>query len=128
MKLAVVASAVLAAGLSLSACDLAATITQTAASPAAAPPPSCHQQYEAWKHGVVGGEFAAFRSALRAVAWAAHHQDAPELAAALKQAAARWLSATPPPRCAGPQGYYGQMLATATPPRTARKRQPGSAP
>src|SRR5437588_7274463 len=104
MRLAVVASAVLAAGLSLSACDLAATITQTAASPAAAPPPSCHQQYEAWKHGVVGGEFAAFRSALRAVAWAAHHQDAPELAAALKQAAARWLSATPPPRCADPQG------------------------
>jgi hypothetical protein len=37
-------------------------------------------------------------------------------ASRLKQAgaAARWLSATPPPRCADPKGYYGQMLATAT--------------
>jgi len=116
MKLAAVASAVLAAALSLSACDLAATFVHTGASPAAAPTPTCHQQYEAWKHGVVGGEFAAFRSAFQAVAWAAHHQDAPKLAAALKQAgaAARWLSATPPPRCADPQGYYRQMLAKAT--------------
>jgi hypothetical protein len=115
MKQAAIASAALAAGLSLSACDLAATVMQPAASPAPAPP-SCHQQYEAWKHGVVGGGFAAFRSAFGAVAWAAHHQDAPKLAAALKQAgaAARWLSATPPPRCADPQGYYGQILATAT--------------
>jgi hypothetical protein len=41
------------------------------------------------------------------VAWAAHNQDAAKLAAALNQAgaAARWLSATPPPRCADPQGY-----------------------
>jgi hypothetical protein len=116
MKLAATASAVLAAGLSLSACDLAAAFMEPAASPATAPPPSCHQQYEAWKHGVVGGEFAVFRSAFRAVAWAAHHQDAPKLAAALKQAgaAARWLSATPPPRCADPKGYYAQMLAKAT--------------
>jgi hypothetical protein len=115
MKLAAVASAVLAAGLSLSACDLAATLMQPAASPAG-PPPTCHQQYEAWKHGVVGGEFAVFRSAYRAVIWAAHNKDAPKLAAALKQAgeAARWLSATPPPRCADPKGYYGQMLAKAT--------------
>jgi hypothetical protein len=114
MKPAAIASAVLAAALSLSACDLAATFMQTAASPAAAPP-TCHQQYAAWKHGVVGGGFAAFRSALRAVAWAAHH-DASKLAAALIQAgaAARWLSATPPLRCADPQGYYGQMLAKAT--------------
>ena len=116
MKLAATASAVLAAGLSLSACDLAATIMQPAASPAAAPPPTCHQQYEAWKHGVVGGEFAVFRSALKAVNRAARHQDAPKLAAALKQAgaAARWLSATPPPHCADPKRYYGQMLAKAT--------------
>jgi hypothetical protein len=116
MKLAAAASAVLAAALSLSACDLAAAFMEPAASPAAAPLPTCHQQYEAWKHGVVGGEFAVFRSAFRAVARAARHQDAPKLAAALNQAgaAARWLSATPPPRCADPKGYYGQMLATAT--------------
>jgi hypothetical protein len=115
-KLAAVASAVLAAALALSACDRAATFMQPAASPAAALAPTCHQQYEAWKHGVVGGEFAAFRSAFRAVAWAAHHQDAPRLAAALKQAAAaaRWLSAPPPPRCADRKGYYAQMLAKAT--------------
>jgi hypothetical protein len=115
MKLAAAASAVLAAALSLSACDLAATLIQPAASPAALPP-TCHQQYEAWKHGVVGGEFAVFRSALKAVNRAAHHQDAPKLAAALQQAgaAARWLSATPPPRCADPKGYYAQMLAKAT--------------
>jgi hypothetical protein len=88
----------------------------TAASPAAELPPTCHQQYEAWKHGVVGGEFAVFRSALKAVNRAARHQDAPKLAAALKQAgaAARWLLATPPPRCADPKGYYGQMFAEAT--------------
>ena len=50
------------------------------------------------------------------MAWAAHNQDAAKLAAALNQAgaAARWLSATPPPRCADPQGYYRQMLAKAT--------------
>jgi hypothetical protein len=116
MKLAAIASAALAAALSLSACDLAAPFMHPAASPPAAPPPTCHQQYEAWKHGVVGGGFAAFQSAFTAVAWAAHHQDVPKLAAALDQAgaAARRLSATPPPRCADPQGYYGQMLATAT--------------
>jgi hypothetical protein len=115
MKLAATAAAVLAAALALSACDLAATLMQTAVSPAA-PPPTCHQQYDACKHGVVGGEFAVFGSAFRAAAWAAHHQDAPKLAAALNRpgAAARWLSATPPPRCANPQSYYGQMLATAT--------------
>jgi hypothetical protein len=115
MKLAAIASAALAAALSLSACDLAVPFMQPAASPPAAPPANCHQQYEAWKHGVVGGGFAAFRSAFMAVAWAAHHRDAPKLAAALNQAgaAARRLSATPPPRCADPQGYYGQMLATA---------------
>ena len=115
MKLPAAASALLAAALSLGACDLAAAFVHPGASPAAAPPPTCHQQYEAWKHGVVGGGFAAFRSAFTAVAWAAHHQDVPKLAAALKQAgaAARWLSATPPPRCADPKGCYGQMLAKA---------------
>jgi hypothetical protein len=43
-------------------------------------------------------------------------QDVPKLSAALNQAgtAARRLSDTPPPRCADPKGYYGQMLAKVT--------------
>jgi hypothetical protein len=109
MRLAVIAAAALAAALSLTAC-WSATATRTAASP------TCHQQYEAWKHGVVGGGFAALRSAFTAVASARDSQDVPKLTAALKQAgaAASQLSATPPPRCADPKGYYGQMLAKVT--------------
>src|SRR6266516_3297138 len=111
MKLAAIAAAALAAGLGVTACGWAATST-----PAAAPSPSCHQQYEAWKHGVVGGEFAALRSGFSAVVAAVRNQDVPKLTAALKQAgaAASRLSATPPPRCADPKGYYGQMLAKVT--------------
>ncbi|HEV8278972.1 MAG TPA: hypothetical protein VGQ26_25205 [Streptosporangiaceae bacterium] len=111
MKLAAIAAAALAAGVCVTACGWAAT-----SMPAAAPSPSCHQQYEAWKHGVVGGEFAALRSAFTAVVAAVNSQDVPKLSAALNQAgtAARRLSATPPPRCADPKGYYGQMLAKVT--------------
>ncbi len=44
------------------------------------------------------------------------NQDVPKLSAALNQAgaAASRLSATPPPRCADPKGYYGQMLGKVT--------------
>jgi len=111
MKLAAIAAAALAAGLCVTACGWSA-----ASSPAARPSPSCHQQYEAWKHGVVGGEFAALRSAFSAVVAAVHSQDVPKLTDALNQAgtAASRLSAAPPPHCADPKGYYGQMLAKVT--------------
>jgi hypothetical protein len=61
-------------------------------------------------------EFAVFRSALKAVNRAARHQDAPKLAAALKQVGRRRAGCrpTPPPHCADPKRYYGQMLAKAT--------------
>jgi hypothetical protein len=111
MKLAAIAAAALAAGLCVTACGWSAVSTS-----AARPSPSCHQQYEAWKHGVVGGEFAALRSAFSAVVAAVHSQDVPKLTAALNQAgtAASRLSAAPPPHCADPKGYYGQMLAKVT--------------
>ena len=104
MKLAAIAAAALAAGLCVTACGWSAAST-----PAAKPSPSCHQQYEAWKHGVVGGEFAALRSAFSAVVAAVHSQDVPKLTDALNQAgtAASRLSAAP-------KGYHGQMLAKVT--------------
>jgi hypothetical protein len=54
---------------------------------------------------------------LTAVARAAHHQDAPKLAAALKTSSGGGALVVGHPRrraARDPQGYYGQMLAKAT--------------
>jgi hypothetical protein len=95
---------------------LAACGSGTSTASGGAPAASCHTQYEAWKHGPASGAIATFKSTLRAIQSAGQAQDMLKLGTALKAAgrAASQLAATPPPRCADPHGYYGQMLAKIT--------------
>src|SRR5258707_12211592 len=113
MNLAAIAAAALAAGLCVTACGWSAVSTL-----AARPSPSCHQQYEAWKHGVVGGEFAALRSAFSAVVGARPSPGLPHLTAPPNPAgnAGPPPPAPPPPHRAGPQGASGETLSATTPP------------
>jgi hypothetical protein len=113
-----ITAAAAAVVLSLAACGSQASgagTADSAGSPAAAPP-SCHTQYEAWKHGAASSEIATFKSAIRAIASAGDAQDMLKLRAALRRAgaAATRLAATPPPRCSDPKGYFSQMLAKVT--------------
>jgi hypothetical protein len=100
----------------LVACGSSSTPANTTAGGSAAPGQSCHAQYEAWKHGAAGGEIASLKSALRALQAAGQAQDLLKLRDGIQAAGrtASRLAANPPPRCADPHGYYGQLFAKIT--------------
>jgi len=94
----------------LTGCGTVAHVTG-AAGPAASPP-SCHAQYETWKHGPAKAAADRLKTALRKVQAAGSAGDMLRIRSALEKTgrAAKHLAATPPPRCADPKGYYGQFL------------------
>lgn len=96
----------------LAGCSAAPPVTGTQAAGTAAAP-SCHAQYETWKHGTASAAITRLKFSLRGVQAAGNAGDMLRLRAALEKTgrAAKHLAATPPPRCADPRGYYGQMLA-----------------
>lgn len=103
------ATAATALALALAACSSGGTPT-TAGGPSA-PPPSCHQQYETWKHSAPAKKVKAD---LGTVSTAASDEDLLKLRASLVSAV-HALNAVPHiPRCADPAGYYGQMLGHLT--------------
>ena len=84
-----------------------------AAHAAAAPRPSCTQQYTAWQHGPARATGKKLGNALTAVQDASGNSDLPALTSALETAGADAAAARPypMPACADPAGYWGQMLA-----------------
>jgi hypothetical protein len=104
------AALALIATVTLAGCGAAAHITGTAGP--AASPPSCHAQYEAWKHGPA----AKLQAAVKRLQAAGGTGDIPKLERALKAAGkdAAALQSTPAPRCADPKGYERQVLARIT--------------
>ena len=86
----------------------AATVTRTAAAP-----PSCKQQYTAWKHGPALALGKKLTGALDSVQTAASSEDLPDMTAGLKTAgtAATALRRYPMPACADPHGYWNAVLA-----------------
>jgi hypothetical protein len=108
--------AVLALIGTLAGCGSAAQSPAAApasSSPSVAAAPSCHQQYETWKHDpaakAAGKKLVA---SLNAVQSAASAEDIPALQAALSKAGppATKLTGFPMPKCADPKGYWAQIL------------------
>jgi hypothetical protein len=101
----VLASGVLAAGLTLAACG-------SGGSAAAPPPPSCLQQYRSWDSGPSHAAGENLVAALNSVEAASSTADVATTSAALQRAgtAARTLTRYPIPRCADPQGYWRAVL------------------
>jgi hypothetical protein len=97
--------------LTITACSHGGTPTTAASSP-----PSCHAQYETWKHGPALAVAKRFESAMKKVAAAGNAEDIAELGSTLKTAgrSASALATMPPPHCADPAGYYRQMLTRVT--------------
>lgn len=105
---------VLLGAVMLAGCAGASPHTTTAAATvgASAAPPSCHAQYETWKHGTAVHALAEIKPALARVQSAGAAGDLLRLRGALEKTgrAAGRLAKTPPPRCADPRGYYALML------------------
>lgn len=102
-------AAITAAAIVLAACSHAAApvIGRTAI------PPTCRQQYEAWKHGPALAAANQLKAALARVEAAARAQDVPRMVAAFRglRPAATALASQPPPRCADPAGDYALVIA-----------------
>jgi len=103
------AAAAISGALLLAACGSSAAAGSSS-------PPSCHAQYEAWKHGPARAVAKRLESALKGVGAAGSAQDIPHLNSALSAAGkdAAALRSWPMPRCADPKGYYGTLLARVT--------------
>lgn len=101
----------LAAAAALTACGTHTASTTAAAAPATTAPPSCHQQYTAWKTGPARAKAKQLTSVLGALQSAG--EDLVLLTDALKRSArvAHQLQAYPMPACADPAGYWRKMLA-----------------
>lgn len=108
MKLMPHAAAAIAAVMSLAACGQSA-----GTSSAAAAKPTCHQQYETWKHGPPKAVADELVSKLKAVQSVASAQDILHMNSAISTVgkAATTLRSYPIPRCADPKGYYDTFLS-----------------
>jgi hypothetical protein len=75
--------------------------------------PTCHQQYETWKHGPAKAPYAKLKAGLKSLQAEGNAEDLPGMTAALKRTgqAARVMAAAPLPKCSDPKGYYGELLA-----------------
>ena len=113
----IVASAALAAGLTLMACGSGVGSAAPAGSgggvAASAPPsPSCMQQYRVWSSGPAQEAGENLTAALNILQAASSASDIGATSAALKHAgvAARTLAQSPIPACADPGGYWRAVL------------------
>ena len=113
----IVASAALAAGLTLMACGSGGGSAAPAGSgggvAASAPPaPSCVQQYRVWSSGPAHAAGENLTAALNILQAASSASDIGATSAALKRAgvAARTLAQSPIPACADPRGYWRTVL------------------
>jgi hypothetical protein len=113
---AILAGAMLAAGLTSTACapggDVVASAGPGAGSPAPVRSPSCLQQYRVWGSGPEHAAGENLTAALNGLQAASSASDIPATSAALKRAgmAARTLEHYPIPACADPQGYWHAVL------------------
>lgn len=113
----ILASAALAAGLTLMACGSgegsAAPTGSGGGLAASAPPPSCLQQYRLWSSGPAHAAGENLTAALNILLAASSASDIRATSAALKHAgvAARTLAQSPIPACADPGGYWHAVLA-----------------
>jgi hypothetical protein len=111
----IVASAALAAGLTLMACGSGGGSAAPAGSGggvAASAPPSCVQQYRVWSSGPAHAAGENLTAALNILQAASSASDIGATSAALKRAgvAARTLAQSPIPACADPRGYWRAVL------------------
>ena len=113
----ILASAALAAGLTLMACGSGGGSAASAGSggglAASAPPsPSCLQQYRLWSSGPAHAAGENLTAALNILQAASSASDIGATSAALKRAgvAARTLAQSPIPACADPRGYWRTVL------------------
>jgi hypothetical protein len=111
----IVASAALAAGLTLMACGSGGGSAAPAGSGeglAASAPPSCMQQYRVWSSGPAHAAGENLTAALNILQAASSASDIGATSAALKRAgvAARSLAQSPIPACADPGGYWRAVL------------------
>jgi hypothetical protein len=112
----IVASAALAAGLTLMACGSGGGSAAPAGSgggvAASAPSPSCVQQYRVWSSGPAHAAGENLTAALNILQAASSASDIGATSAALKRAgvAARTLAQSPIPACADPRGYWRAVL------------------
>lgn len=100
--------------LAIAACGSQSPTTPTTAPAAAASsPPSCRQQYLTWKYGPAKALADKMEATLNALQSASSAENIPQTTADFEAAAkdASALIAMPPPHCADPAGYYGQMLS-----------------
>ena len=108
---AILASAALAAGLTLTACGSGGGSAASAGSggaPAATPPQACLQQYRSWNSGPEHAAGENLVTALNSLEAAISGSDAATTSAALQDAgqAAKVLALYPIPKCADPKGYW----------------------
>jgi hypothetical protein len=111
----IVASAALAAGLTLMACGSGGGSAAPAASGggvAAPPSPSFMPQYRVWSSGPAHAAGENLTAALNILQAASSASDIGATSAALKRAgvAARTLAQSPIPACADPGGYWRAVL------------------
>ena len=112
----IVASAALAAGLTLTACGSsggsAASAAASAGPVASAASPGCLLQYRLWASGPAHAAGDNLTAALNGLAAASAASDVATASAALKHAgtAARALEHYPIPSCADPKGYWHAVL------------------
>jgi hypothetical protein len=104
-----VAGAVAGCGNSPAAAPVAAAATER---PATVAPPSCEEQYSAWKKGPARAPGRKLTAALDAVQSAGNSDDIPDETAALEKAgtAAVVLLRYPMPACVDPHGYWNSIL------------------
>ena len=112
----ILAGAMLAAGLTSTACasggGAVTSAGSGAGSPAPAPSQSCLQQYRVWGTGPEHAAGENLTAALNRLQAASSASDIPATSAALKRAgmAARTLEHYPIPACADPKGYWHAVL------------------
>ena len=111
----IVASAALAAGLTLMACGSgggSAAPAESGGGVAASASPSCMQQYRVWSSGPAHAAGENLTAALNILQAASSASDIGATSAALKRAgvAARTVAQSPIPACADPMGYWRAVL------------------
>jgi hypothetical protein len=108
----IVASAALAAGLTVMACGSGGGSAAPAGSGGGLSP-SCLQQYRLWSSGPAHAAGENLTAALNILQAASSASDIRATSAALKRAgvAARTLAQSPIPACADPRGYWRAVLA-----------------
>ena len=109
----IVASAALAAGLTLMACGSGGGSAAPAGSgEGVAASTSCLQQYRVWSSGPAHAAGENLTAALNILQAASSASDIGATSAALKRAgvAARTLAQSPIPACADPRGYWRAVL------------------